>query len=249
MTDHTRDLDPRVRQAAGAVVVAGLPIRIGHDRVPGDRVPCDALRAQARGRRDGDDVVDRVGVRHRPLEGLHPTERAAARGQQTFDAQLAQERALRADHVADRDHGESAPVRTSGSRVRRVRPGRAAAAADEIGAHDEVAIGVERLARPDHAVPPAEAGATALRRAHAVDGRGRVRVVAPTRGMRVARERVADEHDVVLRRRERAVCLVGDADRRERRARIEWQRVRQVDEPRADSAHAAAVDDAHAPQG
>src|SRR5439155_10490828 len=119
------------------------------------------------------DVVDRVRVRHRPLERLHPAKGAAARGQQTLDPELAQEGPLGADHVADRDDGEIPAVWTPRSRVRRVRSGRAAAAPDEIAAHDVVTIGVERLARPDHAVPPSEARETALRRAHAVDGRWR----------------------------------------------------------------------------
>ena len=70
-----------------------------------------------------------------------------------------QERALRAHHVGDRDHGEVRAVRPAGRGIERRRPGRAAAAAEQIGADDEVAIGVERLAGADHAVPPAEAAA------------------------------------------------------------------------------------------
>ena len=46
-------------------------------------------------------------------------------------------------------------------------PGRAAAAAEQIRADDEEAIGVEGLAGADHAVPPAEAAAAPASRSSA----------------------------------------------------------------------------------
>ena len=65
-------------------------------------------------------------------------------------------------------------------------PGRAEAAAEVVDADDEEAVGVERLARPDHVVPPA-------------DVVGIVGVVAGDVVRRV--ERVADQHRVAARRR------------------------------------------------
>ena len=46
VADHARDAHARVRRAAGAVVVAALPVGIGGDGVARDRVPGDALRLQ-----------------------------------------------------------------------------------------------------------------------------------------------------------------------------------------------------------
>ena len=51
----------------------------------------------------------------------------------------------------------------AGSDRRRTR--RALAAAEHVGAHDEVAVGVDRPARADHALPPARRGMAAVRSA------------------------------------------------------------------------------------
>ncbi len=84
------------------------------------------------------------------------------------------------------------------------RPGRAEAAAEVVDADDEEAVGVERLARPDHVVPPA-------------DVVGIVGVEARDVMRRV--ERVADQHRVVARRRQRPVGLVGELEGRQRSPR------------------------------
>ena len=146
---------------------------------------------------------------------------------------LGQERALRAHHVGNGDHGKVRAVRPAGRGIVRRRPRRAAAAAEEIGADDEEAVGVERLAGADHAVPPAQAAAAigvALLGGEAVaraGGRGRGRVAC---GVRVAGKRVTHEDHVVARGRERAVGFVGDADGVELAAAVERERARQVEE-------------------
>ena len=122
------------------------------------------------------------------------------------------------------------------------RPGRAAAAAEQVRADDEEAVGVERLAGADHAVPPAEPlplGAVALFGAEAVARALRGRRRREAGRVRVAAQRVADEDHVVARRRERSVGLVGDADRVQLAAAIERQRLRQVEELRLDRADRA----------
>ena len=55
----------------------------------------------------------------------------------------------------------------------------------------------------------------------------------------VAAQRVTDQDDVVTRRRQRPIGLVGDADRVQRTPAVERQRLRQVEELRLDSADRA----------
>ena len=118
-------------------------------------------------------------------------------------------------------------------------PGRAAAAAEQVGGDDEEPVGVERLAGADHPVPPAEPlrrGAVAIVGAEAVARALGGRRLRDAGGVRVAAQRVADEDDVVARRRQRAVGLVGDADRMQRAATVELERLRQIEELRLDDA-------------
>ena len=160
--------------------------------------------------------VDLVRVQDRPLERLHPAERAAGHGGEPLDPELVEERALGPHHVGDRDHREVGAVRPARRGVDRRRPGRPAAAAEQVRGDDEVAVGVERLAGADHPVPPAEAlarVAVAIVGAEAVAAAAPAASVGVAGGVRVAAERVADEDRVVAPRRERPVGLVGDADR------------------------------------
>ena len=129
----------------------------------------------------------------------------------------------RAHHVGDGDHREVDAVRPAGRRVDRRRSGGAAAPAEQVGRDHEVAIGVERLAGADHAVPPAEALAARCRR----DRRRRSRRACSRPAARGAKPAAwasplsAWQTRMTLSRAggERAVGFVGDADRMERRAR------------------------------
>jgi hypothetical protein len=94
-------------------------------------------------------------------------------------------------------------------RVERRRSGGAVAAAEDVAADDEVLADVERLAGTDQRVPPARHLALAV----------------PPRGVRRARQRVADEHRVVAAGVELAVGLVGHRDVVEAPPELEPQRV------------------------
>ena len=184
-------------------VVAAAPERVADDRAAADLVEGDPLRRHPGGGRDRDDAGDAAGVADAPLERLHPAHRAADHGEQALDPQLVEEQALQLDHVADREDREADPPRAPRRGVDARRPRRPVAAAEEVARDHEPARGVDRLARPDHQLPPAGL----LVRAGAV--------VAG--GVGAAGERVADQDGVVARRVELAVGLVGDGHRREGR--------------------------------
>ena len=92
-------------------------------------------------------------------------------------------------------------------RVDRGRPGRAHAAAEDVGADDEEAVGVDRLAGADERLPPA--------------GLLRNRMLACD--ILVAGERVADEDGVRFGGIQRAVGHVGDRHRRQHLVAVEAQ--------------------------
>ena len=94
-------------------------------------------------------------------------------------------------------HGDRGEPRTPRLSVRRKRtgPGRAAAAAEDVGGDRAPAVGVDRGARAGDAVPPA---------------RGRVVGAGRAGDMRVARQRVQHDDDVVALRRQLAPPLHGD---------------------------------------
>ena len=126
--------------------------------------------------------------------------------------------------------GKSDPYGRPGRRIDRGRAGRAAATTEQVGRHDEVAIGVEGLARADHPVPPAQALAGTSRRGRRRRTR---RACSPRRGcpreagrVGVAAEGVADQDDVVALRRQGAVGLVGHPDGMQRPSAIELHRAR-----------------------
>ena len=106
---------------------------------------------------------------------------------------------LRFHHVADGDDGEIEAVGLARLRIDRGGAGRAHAAAEDIRADDEKAVGIDGLARADEVVPPAGLAGD------------RVRV----RDILVARQRMADQDGVRFVGVEFAIGLVGDRERRQ----------------------------------
>jgi hypothetical protein len=114
---------------------------------------------------------------------------------------------LRPHHVGDRYDRKVQAVRTARLRIERGWTGRAHAAAENIRTNNEKPIRVERLARARHGLPPAWSAGD------------RVRIG----DMLVAGQSVAKKNGVRFGGVESAIGLVGDGQRRQRRARIHAQ--------------------------
>ena len=176
VADHARHAEALGRHLA-AVVVPALPVRVGHDGLAADLVEGDGHGGLTRGGGERQAEVGAVRVRDHQLERLHAAHRAADGGQQLADAEVVEQQHLGVHHVLDGDHREVGAVGPAGGRVLGRGPRAAAAAADDVGADDEVLVGVQPLARADHHVPPARALVVARRgarpRARRRRGRGR----------------------------------------------------------------------------
>ena len=209
MRGHARDGETLARGPALVEIAALTPFGIGHHRLAADLVEGDVLRGVARRASDRHGGEHAVLVGRGPFQHLHAAHRAAEHRQHVGDAEMIEQPRLRAHHVAHGDDGKVEPIGASRGRIVRARPGRAHAAADHVGAEHEIAIGVDRLARADHGLPPARLAGDGM----------------DIGDMLVAGQRVADQHDVGLRRIEHAVGLVGDRERRELGAAIELERL------------------------
>ena len=198
-----------MRMGALLEVTAAVPVRIGHHGLPAEFVKRDVLRRMPRaaGNRQRREHALRIGGG--PLQRLHAAHRAADHGKQRVDPQAIQQHGLRAHHVGNGDDRKIQSPHFAGGRIGRGRPGRAHAAADHIGADDEVAVGIERAAGADHGFPPA---GLAGHRMHVVD-------------VLVAGQRMADQNGVGAVGVEFAIGLVGDLERGEIDAAIERQRL------------------------
>ena len=156
MCAHIRaTASPRAGIAPGLPVAAALPVGIGEDRLPSHLVERDVLRRVIGGAGDRQGGEHRIRIARHPLQHLHPAHRAAQHGEQPRDAQVVDQHLLRTDHVVDGHRREIGAPRARAVVAQAARAGRAHAAAQHVGADDEVAVGVDRPARPHHHVPPA----------------------------------------------------------------------------------------------
>ncbi len=207
MRRHARHRQATLRGAVLADVIALAPVGIGHDGLAADLVKGDVLRRMARRRGDGGEgAVRELG---HELQHLHAAHGAADHREQFPDPQMIKQKPERADHVADCDHRKIKPPGPAGLRVGFARAGGAHAAAQDIGANDEVAIGVEDLAGADHHFPPAGL---------AGDRMGLGHVLIPGK-------RVADQDGVGAVFVQGPVGLVGDGEVDEIDAAVQAQRL------------------------
>ena len=195
MADHARDAQAASRHHALLVIVPAVEVGVGHDRLARHLVEGDVLRREARGGRDDERVADAIGIRQRPLQRLHRSEGAADHRGEALDAEAVGEARLRLDPVFDRHDREVGAPGLAGGGIDRSRPGGAETAPQVIRADDEEAPRIERLARPDQVVPPADiVSFIRIEPSHVV------------RGI----QRVAHQHRVGASRVQRAVGLVRD---------------------------------------
>ncbi len=209
VADHAGDAQAALGHHAVRVEVAAVEVRVGHDGAPRDLVEGDVLGREIGCARHHDGMAHALRVLQRPRQRLHAAQAAAHDGGQRADAQCIEQTGLGVDPVLHGDDGEVGAIDAAGRRIDVHGSGRAEARAQVVHADDEEAVGVQRLARPDHVVPP-------------------------TLGLRLARvdtgqvvggiERMAHQHRVGAVGVERAVGLVGQHVVAQRRAAAQGQR-------------------------
>jgi hypothetical protein len=152
---HARHGKAIARHLAEFQISPLAPVRVGHHGLAADFVKGDVLRGVPRCRRDRDRREHALGVARHPLEHLHAAHRSADHAEQLINAEPVDQAHLRIDHVADGDDRKLEPPGAAGIGIEARRPRRTHAAAENVGADDEEAVCVDRLARPDHGFPPA----------------------------------------------------------------------------------------------
>ena len=155
VSQHPRDGQTDHRAVALIVVLPVVIGRIAEDGVAADDVEGHGLAGQPRRRCRW--RLPRPVDRHSawPRSGPCAAQRSAHDRAKPADAQVIDQPPLHIDDVAHGDDGKIGGVGAAGFGIDAVRPGGAAATAQNVRADDEVAIGVDGLARPDDNVPPA----------------------------------------------------------------------------------------------
>src|SRR5918998_3559745 len=107
---HPGDGEPPIGSHSRAVVIAILPVRIGHDSAATDLAHPAPLRPERPRGGDGYGFLHKVGVLHGPLQSLLTSDGTADDEGQPPYAEDVEQAPLRPDHVPDRDDGEAHPV-------------------------------------------------------------------------------------------------------------------------------------------
>ncbi len=137
---HARDGEPAMRLRALVEIAPAAPVRIGHHGLAAEFVERDVLRRMARRAGDRHRREHALGIGRGPLQHLHAAHRAADHAEQRVDAETVEQHGLRAHHVGNGDDRKIQPPRLAGRGIGRGRTGRAHAAADHVGADDEVLV-------------------------------------------------------------------------------------------------------------
>ena len=206
---HARHGQPAPGRRA-AVIVAFVPVRIGHNGLPPHLIEGDLLGAMPARAGDRNRRNQAVGVSHRPLQRLHSAHRPAGYREQPRNPEPVDQHPLQPHHIADGDHREGHGMWAAGGRVDRRGPGSAATSPQHIGADDEIPICLEGLARPDHVVPPPRFAGL-----RANPGR-----------MGIARESVQDQNGIGFGGVQLAVGFVRHFHRRQSGAAVQRNRIK-----------------------
>ncbi len=206
---HARNRQSAMRQGTLLGVTALTPFRVCHHGLAAEFVERNVLGRVARRARRRHRGKYPLRIGHGPLQHLHAAHRSADNAKQRIDAEAVEQHRLRAHHVGNGHDRKIQPPWLAGGRVGRSRPGRAHAAADDVGADDEVTVDVERQPVADHVLPPSR---LARHRMHVCD-------------MLIERQRMADQNGIGALGVELAIGLVGDLERREIDAAVELQRL------------------------
>ena len=207
MSNAPRDAHPGVRPCTCRPVVVVTPreIRVCLDRRNLGRVGADLVGGHGCGRAQDEARPDAVRMSHHPLQHPHAPQGGSQHQRPGRNPQRVHHPQLDLDHVGDSHHGEAAPPgRAVGRQTGGTR--RTLASAQDVGAHDEPLIGVDRCARTHQAVPPSARQMAVLR------GTGDVGVT---------RQCVTDIDGVVARGVKLTPCLVGHPNIRDDLARCQ----------------------------
>ena len=204
MAEHARQRQPDRRAflvarprafSRRAVVLASMELRIAQDGVAAGHIECQRLSGQPGRGRQRHRRLDPVREARGPRQRLVSAHGAADDRAQFADAQLVHQPALDIHDVAGRDRREVRAVGLAGGEVPAARAGGAAAAAEDVRADDKELASVNGLPGTDGDFPPA-----------------RIVPGMMPRDVRIAAQRMTDQHRVVAAPVQPAVGLVRHRD-------------------------------------
>ena len=215
MTDHAGDAQTAPGQGAFAQVVAAVKVGVGHDGAARHLVEGNVLCGEVGRTGNHHGVTHPIRVLQRPGEGLHAAQAAAHHSGQCLDTQRIEQPRLGAHPVLHRDDRKVGAPGLARGRVGVGRSCRAKTRTQVVDADHEEPVGVQRLARADHVVPPAFAARQRLATGICMLACDMVRGV----------ERMTNQHRVAALGVERAVGLKHELVGRQQRTALQQQRL------------------------